>query len=146
MNKDDANGRSCSCCCFLVSFIDSLCVLRWGRCTIYKFFGLCLLLLLLSLVLLQLGCSASDSQVVPPRQDCSQQHGAPAPAPPCPAASLHQEAAEEASWGPHRLALLVPFRERFDELLLFVPFMHQYLRKKKIRHQILVLNQVDRYR
>ncbi|XP_075869780.1 beta-1,4-galactosyltransferase 7 [Nelusetta ayraudi] len=126
---------------------------RWGRCTVYKLFGLCLLLLLLSLLLLQLSCSAGDGQVVAaPRQDCvQQQQGAPPPpaVPPCPAAGHQQGAAdeaEEASWGPHRLALLVPFRERFDELLLFVPFMHQFLRRKKIRHQILVLNQVDRYR
>ncbi|XP_010217129.1 PREDICTED: beta-1,4-galactosyltransferase 7, partial [Tinamus guttatus] len=48
--------------------------------------------------------------------------------------------------GPHRLALLVPFRERFEELLAFVPYMHRFLSKKRIRHHILVLNQVDHFR
>ncbi|MEQ2180738.1 hypothetical protein GOODEAATRI_004278, partial [Goodea atripinnis] len=44
------------------------------------------------------------------------------------------------------LALVVPFRERFEELLVFVPFMHKFLNKKKIRHKILIINQVDHYR
>ncbi|XP_029816042.1 beta-1,4-galactosyltransferase 7 [Manacus vitellinus] len=45
-----------------------------------------------------------------------------------------------------RLALLVPFRERFEELLAFVPYMHRFLSKKKIRHHIFILNQVDHFR
>ncbi|KAG7218640.1 hypothetical protein INR49_019969 [Caranx melampygus] len=49
------------------------------------------------------------------------------------------------SWGPHKLALVIPFRERFEELLVFVPFMHTFLNKKKIRHKIIVINQVDHY-
>ncbi|MBN3296249.1 B4GT7 galactosyltransferase, partial [Amia calva] len=55
-------------------------------------------------------------------------------------------AADDPSWGPHRMALLIPFRERFEELLVFVPYMHAYLNNKKIRHKILVINQVDHYR
>lgn len=50
------------------------------------------------------------------------------------------------SWGPHRLAVLVPFRERFEELLVFVPHMHRFLSRKKIQHHIYVLNQVDHFR
>lgn len=50
------------------------------------------------------------------------------------------------SWGPHRLAVLVPFRERFEELLVFVPHMHNFLNRKKIRHHIFILNQVDHHR
>uniref|UniRef100_A0A3P9L307 Beta-1,4-galactosyltransferase n=1 Tax=Oryzias latipes TaxID=8090 RepID=A0A3P9L307_ORYLA len=42
--------------------------------------------------------------------------------------------------------IVVPFRERFEELLVFVPFLHAFLNKKKIRHKILVINQVDHYR
>ncbi|PNJ06741.1 B4GALT7 isoform 6, partial [Pongo abelii] len=53
---------------------------------------------------------------------------------------------EDASWGPHRLAVLVPFRERFEELLVFVPHMHRFLSRKKIQHHIYVLNQVDHFR
>ncbi|XP_054833240.1 beta-1,4-galactosyltransferase 7 isoform X2 [Eublepharis macularius] len=53
---------------------------------------------------------------------------------------------DDPSWGPHRLAVLVPFRERFEELLAFVPHMHRFLSRKKIRHHIFILNQVDHYR
>ncbi|KAG8004369.1 Beta-1, partial [Nibea albiflora] len=66
------------------------------------------------------------------------------PQPPCPADG-QASAADDPSWGPHKLALVVPFRERFEELLVFVPFMHTFLNKKKIRHKILVINQVDHY-
>ncbi|KAG7214300.1 hypothetical protein INR49_023172 [Caranx melampygus] len=69
----------------------------------------------------------------------------PAASPPCPPES-QASAADDPSWGPHKLALVIPFRERFEELLVFVPFMHTFLNKKKIRHKIIVINQVDHYR
>ncbi|KRT79254.1 hypothetical protein AMK59_7158, partial [Oryctes borbonicus] len=47
---------------------------------------------------------------------------------------------------PHKLAVLVPFRDRFDELLQFVPYMHNFLNKQHINHNIFVLNQVDPFR
>uniref|UniRef100_A0A3Q3G1F1 Beta-1,4-galactosyltransferase 7 n=1 Tax=Labrus bergylta TaxID=56723 RepID=A0A3Q3G1F1_9LABR len=65
--------------------------------------------------------------------------------PPCPADS-QASAADDPSWGPHKLALIIPFRERFEELLVFVPFMHTFLNKKKIRHKIFIVNQMDHYR
>lgn len=46
----------------------------------------------------------------------------------------------------HKLAVLVPFRDRFDELLVFVPFMDAYLRQQNINFDIYILNQVDHYR
>ncbi|KAK9886113.1 hypothetical protein WA026_014900 [Henosepilachna vigintioctopunctata] len=46
----------------------------------------------------------------------------------------------------HRLALLVPYRDRFEELLEFVPYIHNFLNKQHISHGIYVLNQVDGYR
>lgn len=49
-------------------------------------------------------------------------------------------------WGPHQLALIVPYRDRFEELKEFVPHMHKYLNKKKINHQIFIINQVDQHR
>lgn len=67
------------------------------------------------------------------------------PAPPCPA-SGQASVVDELSWGPHKLAVVVPFRERFEELLVFVPFIHAFLNKNKIRHKILIINQVDHYR
>ncbi|NXQ68297.1 B4GT7 galactosyltransferase, partial [Quiscalus mexicanus] len=68
------------------------------------------------------------------------------PRQPCPPPAPPQPPQEEPSWAPHRLALLVPFRERFEELLAFVPYMHRFLSKKRIRHRIFILNQVDHFR
>lgn len=45
-----------------------------------------------------------------------------------------------------KLAILVPFRDRFDELLQFAPHMTGFLNRQRIPHHIFVLNQVDRYR
>ncbi|KAJ6629956.1 Beta-1,4-galactosyltransferase 7 [Pseudolycoriella hygida] len=45
-----------------------------------------------------------------------------------------------------KLAILVPFRDRFEELLTFAPHMTTFLNNQNIPHQIFVLNQVDRYR
>lgn len=45
-----------------------------------------------------------------------------------------------------KLAILVPFRDRFDELLQFAPHMQKFLQQQGIPHHIFVLNQVDRYR
>ena len=50
---------------------------------------------------------------------------------------------DEPGWGEHRLAVVVPFRDRFDELQEFVPHMHQYLNQQHIRHKIYVINQAD---
>lgn len=112
-----------------------------GRCTIYKLFGLCMVLVLVSLLWLQLSCSSEMSSTSPRVA----QQLPPPPPPPCPADS-QASAVDDPSWGPHKLALIVPFRERFEELLVFVPFMHTFLNKKKIRHKILVINQLDHYR
>lgn len=44
------------------------------------------------------------------------------------------------------LAVIVPFRDRFEELLQFVPHMRTFLDDQRIPHRIYVINQVDRYR
>ncbi|XP_030622171.1 beta-1,4-galactosyltransferase 7 isoform X2 [Chanos chanos] len=107
-----------------------------GKCTVYKLFGLCVALVLGSLLWLQLSCSGDMNQVAVdtrlPRQPCPQER--------------QFSAVDDPSWGPHKMAVIVPFRERFEELLVFVPYMHTFLNKKKIRHRILVVNQVDHYR
>ena len=48
--------------------------------------------------------------------------------------------------GPHQLGVVVPYRDRFEELLEFVPHMHNYLNAKKVRHKIFIVNQVDKHR
>lgn len=110
----------------------------WSRkCTVYKLFGLCVVLVLVSLLWLQLSCTGDMGRVVV--DDRRLQHQ------PCPL-DRQASAADDPSWGPHKLALLIPFRERFEELLVFVPFMHTFLNNKKILHKIFVINQMDHYR
>lgn len=46
----------------------------------------------------------------------------------------------------HRLAVIVPFRDRFEELLEFVPHMNRFLCKQKIWHRMIIVNQVDALR
>ena len=53
---------------------------------------------------------------------------------------------DQSSWGPHKMALIVPFRNRFEELLEFVPHMHSFLNLQRVRHQIFIINQADSYR
>ncbi|XP_065883534.1 beta-1,4-galactosyltransferase 7-like isoform X2 [Dysidea avara] len=50
------------------------------------------------------------------------------------------------NWGPHKLAVLVPFRGRYEELLEFAPHIHEFLSRQKIHHDIWVINQHDHFR
>uniref|UniRef100_A0A673T4F6 Beta-1,4-galactosyltransferase n=1 Tax=Suricata suricatta TaxID=37032 RepID=A0A673T4F6_SURSU len=111
------------------------------KCSVFHLFVACLLLGFLSLLWLQLSCSGDVARV-------AQGQGQETPGPPraCPPELPPEHWEEDASWGPHRLAVLVPFRERFEELLVFVPHMHRFLSRKKIPHHIYVLNQVDHFR
>lgn len=45
-----------------------------------------------------------------------------------------------------KLAIIVPFRDRFEELLHFAPHMNRFLSEQKIPHHIFIVNQVDRFR
>ncbi|KAM5300916.1 beta-1,4-galactosyltransferase 7 isoform 1-T1 [Glossophaga mutica] len=111
------------------------------KCSIFHLFVVCLLLGFLSLLWLQFSCSGDMAWAARGRgQETS---GPPRACPPEPPPE-HWE--EDPSWGPHRLAVLVPFRERFEELLVFVPHLHRFLSRKKIPHHIYVLNQVDHFR
>ncbi|XP_063132733.1 beta-1,4-galactosyltransferase 7 isoform X2 [Rattus norvegicus] len=111
------------------------------KCSIFHLFIAFLLLVFFSLLWLQLSCSGDVAQVT--RGQGQETSGPPRACPPEPPPE-HWE--EDESWGPHRLAVLVPFRERFEELLVFVPHMHRFLSRKKIQHHIYVLNQVDHFR
>lgn len=46
----------------------------------------------------------------------------------------------------HRLAVLVPYRERFEELLIFVPYISNFLYSQNLDYSIFILNQIDDYR
>ena len=43
----------------------------------------------------------------------------------------------------HKLAVIIPFRDRYTEMLTFVPHIHKYLNAKSIDHKIFVVNQID---
>lgn len=45
----------------------------------------------------------------------------------------------------HKLAVLVPFRDRFEELLAFIPHMSRFLNKQHVEHGFYVLNQVSSF-
>lgn len=46
-----------------------------------------------------------------------------------------------------RLAIVVPFRDRFDELLIFVPLLTDFLRKQNLgSFQFFIVNQSSKYR
>lgn len=46
----------------------------------------------------------------------------------------------------HRLAVIVPFRDRFEELLEFIPHIHSFLSNASIDHKIYIINQADTLR
>lgn len=52
----------------------------------------------------------------------------------------------EELWEPHHLAVVVPFRNRYEEMMEFVPHIHQFLTRQRVRHQIWVINQADKHR
>ncbi len=46
----------------------------------------------------------------------------------------------------HQLAVVVPFRDRYEEMMQFVPHIHKFLNRQNIHHKILVINQADKHR
>uniref|UniRef100_A0A2P2IBE9 Beta-1,4-N-acetylgalactosaminyltransferase n=1 Tax=Hirondellea gigas TaxID=1518452 RepID=A0A2P2IBE9_9CRUS len=48
--------------------------------------------------------------------------------------------------GQHKLAVLVPLRDRFEELQDFVVHLSQFLEAQSVQHQIFAINQVDNLR
>ncbi|EFX83351.1 hypothetical protein DAPPUDRAFT_48345, partial [Daphnia pulex] len=46
----------------------------------------------------------------------------------------------------NHLAVIVPFRDRFEELLEFVPHMHRFLSNQSVTHDIFIVNQKDNFR
>merc|ERR1712117_262791 len=46
----------------------------------------------------------------------------------------------------HRLCIIIPFRDRFEELLQFAPYMKTFLGKQGVEHEVWLINQVDKLR
>lgn len=138
-DADVSNYRPCICidlmynidCYFSDVLTDwDLCMARgWLvlRSTRFLVLGLCLC----SIIIIYLSsCSLQDGQLITPKESnisCQKDH-------------------DNKSWGRHKLAVLVPFRNRLEELLEFAPYIHRYLNHQKIRHDIYVINQIDEYR
>ena len=53
---------------------------------------------------------------------------------------------DNARWGEHKLCVVVPFRDRFEELLEFAPYMHKFLNAQRVRHKLVIVNQGDKLR
>lgn len=51
-----------------------------------------------------------------------------------------------ATLGVHSLCVLVPFRDRLEELLEFAPHIHSFLNRQSIPHHLYVINQADHHR
>ena len=48
--------------------------------------------------------------------------------------------------GAHQLAVIVPFRNRYEEMMEFVPHIHGFLERQNVRHKIWIINQADTHR
>lgn len=46
----------------------------------------------------------------------------------------------------HLLAVVVPFRNRYEEMQEFVPHIHRFLNRQNVRHEIWIINQEDTHR
>lgn len=46
----------------------------------------------------------------------------------------------------HKLCIIVPFRDRFEELLEFAPYIKTFLDKQGVEHEVWVVNQADKWR
>lgn len=46
--------------------------------------------------------------------------------------------------GEHLMCLIVPFRNRFEELVEFVPAISSFLEKQNVPHKIAIVNQVSK--
>ena len=46
----------------------------------------------------------------------------------------------------HHLAVVVPFRNRWEELIEFVPHMYRFLVRQNVSHEIWIINQADKHR
>lgn len=46
----------------------------------------------------------------------------------------------------HKLCVIIPFRNRFNQLIELVPHLTKFLYHQNVNHQLLIINQVDNYR
>jgi len=46
----------------------------------------------------------------------------------------------------HRLCLIVPFKDRYEELMEFAPYISAFLGRQGVEHEVWVVNQADQWR
>jgi len=46
----------------------------------------------------------------------------------------------------HKLCLIVPFKDRYEELMQFAPYISSFLDTQRVEHEIWVVNQADEWR
>jgi len=46
----------------------------------------------------------------------------------------------------HKLCIIVPFRDRFEELLEFAPYIKTFLHNQAVQNEVWVINQADKFR
>jgi xylosylprotein 4-beta-galactosyltransferase len=56
------------------------------------------------------------------------------------------ETHETISQPKHRLAVIVPYRNRSSELKVFLPHMNSFFKSQSIEHIFMIVNQIDRHR
>ena len=59
---------------------------------------------------------------------------------------LRQQEGLEEVGGAHQLAVIVPFRNRYEEMMEFVPHIHGFLERQNVKHKIWIINQADTHR
>lgn len=58
----------------------------------------------------------------------------------------HQQQHQGGAESVHKLAVIVPFRNRYEEMMEFVPHIHSFLERQNVKHQIWIINQADTHR
>ena len=105
---------------------------------ISRLVGLCLVVCLIMVLIMNLytlenpSCNYRYSDISLPKGSLTQMIANPIP--------KKSENAE------HFLCILIPFRDRFEELNEFVPTISEFLKRQNIYHAIFVINQVDTLR
>ena len=60
--------------------------------------------------------------------------------------SRQQQQQPAGAESPHQLAVIVPFRNRYEEMMEFVPHIHNFLERQNVRHKIWIISQADTHR
>jgi hypothetical protein len=63
----------------------------------------------------------------------------------------HPEVGPGGKWTPadcharHKVALIVPYRDRYDHLKVWLDYIHPFLQRQNVQYQIFLVEQVNNY-